>query len=160
MNILVAGIGHFTLTDLGLGPHVIKTLGKMALPGNVDLEDLSTSAVAALHKLAEKPYDKLVLVSAVQRGGAPGTIYREEPEIKLPDESEIQERMAESITGAISIDDTLIICKYYRALPKYVVLIGVEPESTAPGLTLSKTLDEVSDKVIELVLKEMKAGER
>ncbi len=149
-----------TLTDLGFGPQIIKRLETLKLPENVELEDLSTSAVVALHKLTEKKYDKLILVSALQRGGKPGTIYRELPEVKLPDESEIQERIAESISGAISLDDILITCKYYRSLPRDVVLIGVEPESTSPGLDLTTTLQEIAHRVIELLLDEISAKER
>lgn len=159
MKVLIAGIGHFTLTDLGFGPQIIKRLQTLDLPENVELEDLSTSAVAALHKLTEKRYDKLILLSALRRGATPGTIYKEEPEIELPDESEIQERMAESVSGAISLDDTLIICKYYQSLPKHVIVIGVEPESTSPGLSLTGTVQEVADKVIALALQEAEAKE-
>jgi hydrogenase maturation protease len=154
LRILVAGIGHSTLTDLGFGPQILKRLEALGLPDNVELEDLSTSAVNALHKLTEKKYDKLIIVTALQRGEAPGTIYKEQADIKLPSESEIQERMAESVSGAISLDNTLIICKYYRTLPGDVLIIGVEPESTSPGLNLTHTLEEASHKVIELVLKE------
>lgn len=159
MRILIAGIGHDTLTDLGFGPQIIRRLQTLGLPENVETEDFSTSAVVALHKLTEKKYDKLIFVSALQRGGKPGTIYKEEPDVKLPEESEIQERMAESISGAISLDNTLIICGYYKALPKDVILIGVEPESTSPGLSLTKTLQEVAQKVIELVLEEIEVKE-
>lgn len=153
-HVLIAGIGHLTLTDLGFGPQIIRRLENLNLPKNVEVEDLSASAVAALHKLTEKKYDKLILVSALQRGGKPGTIYKEEPKVNLPDESEIQERMAESISGAISLDDTLIICEYYHVLPENLVLIGVEPESTSPSLSLSSTVEEVAEKIIDLVLQE------
>lgn len=157
MNILIAGIGHITLSDLGFGPQVINKLQTLKLPENVELEDFSTSAVAALHRLTEKKYDRLILISALERGGPPGTIYREEPNVTLPDESEIQERMAESISGAISLENTLIVCLYYGTLPGDVIIIGAEPRATAPGLDLTTTLEEAVDSAIELVLKEIKA---
>ena len=136
-RVLVGGVGYRNLRDLSAGPLVIESLGE-SLGERVDVEDMSYGPVDVLFALQRRdPYLAAIFVTAVERGRVPGSVSRmvwESPAI-TPDE--LQERVAEAVTGVISLDNLLYICGHFKALPQRVVIIETEPLDLDWGETLS-----------------------
>lgn len=76
---LVAGLGNIFLGDDAFGVYVARRLLAQPPPGNVRVVDFGIRGLALTEALLEG-YDLVILVDAVARGGAPGTLYVIEPE--------------------------------------------------------------------------------
>ena len=105
-------------------------------PG-VDVEEFSYGAVAVAQRLEELRPDVLVLVGAIGRGRAPGTVERREVTILPRDPLEIHGAIADAVTGYIDLDLVVEVAHGLGALPPRTVTIEVEPARTEPAVTLS-----------------------
>ena len=151
MRVLVGGVGYRNLRDGSLGPWVSDTLAQRA-SGSVEVEDLSYGPVALSHNLHDRPpYDRLVLVAAVERGRAPGTVERYRWDGALPSRDEIQERVAEAVTGVISLDNLLIVCGALGGLPDDVRVIEVEPADENWGESFSPEVEAKLPEILNAV---------
>ena len=151
MRVLVGGVGYRNLRDGSIGPWVADELAARAGDG-IEVEDLSYGPVALSHNLRERPpYDRIVLVSAVRRGRAPGTVERYRWPGELPPADEIQARVAEAVTGVISLDNLLVVCKAFGGLPDDVRVVEVEPADETWGEGFSPELEARRDEILEAV---------
>ena len=136
-RILVGGVGYRNLRDLSAGPFVIERLGA-SLGDRVDVEDLSYGPIDVLFALQRRaPYAVAIFVTAVARGQVPGTVTRRVWDFPVLAPDQLQERVAEAVTGVISLDNLLYICGHFKALPDRVVVIEVEPVDEDWGEALS-----------------------
>lgn len=148
---LIGGIGYRNLRDGSVGLHVIERLEGRAGDG-VEVEDVSYHPVGLSQNLEERPdYDRIVLVAAVERGRAPGTVTTYRWDGQLPDEGEIQTRVSEAVTGVISLDNTLVVCGALGGLPGDVRIVEVEPASQDWGEELSPEIEERLPEIVEAV---------
>ncbi len=151
LRVLVGGVGYRNLRDGSLGPYVSDVLADRGGDG-LEVEDLSYGPVAISHNLHDRPpYDRLVLVSAVGRGRAPGTIERYRWDGALPSRDDIQERVAEAVTGVISLDNLLIVCGALGGLPDDVRVIEVEPADEGWGEGFSPAIEAKLPEILEAV---------
>jgi len=81
-RILVAGVGNIFLGDDGFGVEVAGRLGSCSFPAEVKVADFGIRGLHLAYELLDG-YAALVLVDAVSRGDAPGTVSIIE---HLPDE--------------------------------------------------------------------------
>ncbi len=103
-----------------------------------------------MHNLdARPPYDRIVLVGAVKRGRPAGDVLRYSWRRQLPDAEEIQARVAEAVTGVISLDNLLIIATYFDKLPPDVVVIEVEALDEDWGEEFSPEVERAVPRVVE-----------
>src|SRR5215217_5103816 len=80
-RVLVVGFGNVLNGDDGFGVAVLQRLvGYPDLPPGVTLLEVGIGGMSMIHALQDG-YDALLLVDAVDRGGAPGTTYLLEPEV-------------------------------------------------------------------------------
>ena len=77
-RLLVAGVGNVLRGDDGFGPAVTELLGH--LPAGVEVIETGIGGIALLQELMTG-CDGLVLIDAVDRGAAPGTVFLLEPEV-------------------------------------------------------------------------------
>lgn len=155
-TVLVATLGHAWLRDQAFGMKVLAALRARALPAEVELADWSFGTITAFQKLAEGSYDRAIFVSGVARHGrAPGTLARWSPEIELPPAEEIHGRIGDCVMGAVSVDNLLIIGKFYGVLPNDVVLVEAEPVDDTWGNDLSPALADSLAAAVEMVLDEI-----
>jgi hydrogenase maturation protease len=75
---LVAGIGNIFLGDDGFGCAVVRELAQRQMPAGVKVVDYGIRGLDLAYALLE-PYDTVIFVDAVARGGAPGTVYLLQP---------------------------------------------------------------------------------
>jgi hydrogenase maturation protease len=124
-RILVAGVGNIFLGDDSFGVEVVKQLALMPLPAGVRVADYGIRGLDLAYALLDG-YETVVLVDAMQRGGAPGTLYLLEPEIE-PDGSQETMPLIEThnmeplrvIRLALALGGTL---------PR-IIIVGCEPET-------------------------------
>ena len=151
MRVLVGGVGYRNLRDGSVGPWVADTVAERARNG-IEVEDLSYGPVALSHNLHARPaYDRLVLVGAVRRGREPGTIERYRWDGRLPEPDEIQARVAEAVTGVISLDNLLVVCGAFGGLPADVRVVEVEPADEGWGEGFSPEVEARLPEVVEAV---------
>jgi hydrogenase maturation protease len=133
MRVLVGGVGYRFLRDGSVGPWLTDRLAEQGSNG-IEVEDLSYHPVGLSQNLQERPpYDRVVLVAAVRRGRAPGTVEAYRWDGELPDRDAIQERVSEAVTGVISLDNLLIVCGALGGFPDDVRVVEVEPADEGWG---------------------------
>ena len=146
--VLVSGIGYSNLSDMSFGRVLLSELSGMQWPDHVHVEDLNYGPIMIYQWLEASPikYNRAVFVSAAKRGREPGTLDVYRWHGILPDEAEIQSRIEEAVTGVISLDNLLIVCKHFGVLPEDVIIVEVEPEKEDWGLQFSPV---VAARVVE-----------
>ncbi len=115
-RILVAGVGNVLRGDDGFGPAVTELLGH--LPEGAEVVETGTGGIALLQELM-RGCDGLVLIDAVDRGAAPGTVFVLEPEVS-PGEHVPDIHLANP-------DRVLSMAKTMGFLPDRVRIIGCQP---------------------------------
>jgi hydrogenase maturation protease len=153
VRVLVGGVGYRFLRDGSLGPLLIERLEAEGAPANgIELEDLSYGPVALSHNLRDRPpYDRLVLIAAVQRGRPVGTVHTYRWDGVLPDAKEIQQRVGEAVTGVISLDNLLIVCTALGGMPDDVRVIEFESVDEDWGEGFSPELEARMSEIVEAV---------
>lgn len=79
-KILVAGVGNIFLGDDAFGVEVVQRLATRTLPENVCVIDFGIRSYDLAYALME-PWELVILVDALPRGGQPGTVYTIEPHL-------------------------------------------------------------------------------
>jgi hydrogenase maturation protease len=156
-RVLVAAVGYRNLRDLSVGPLLLEELGRVDWPQDVELEDLSYGAVHVLHWLQERdhPFRAAVFVAGVRRGKTPGSVTRVEWRAPNASAEAVQERIAEAVTGVISLDTLLIVLSYFEALPERVTLIEIEPRDDDWGPELSESVASALGEAVNLIRHEV-----
>ena len=149
-RIAVAGFGNVLLGDDGFGVEVIKRLRTFPLPIEVETLDIGIGGMELVLKLMDG-FDEMIVVDAVRRGNAPGTLYLfppSEADLYLRPEERIDPHLAEP-TGSMRMALKLGI------LPEKIVVVGCEPENCALGLGLSRpvrvAVEDAVEKIREMI---------
>jgi hydrogenase maturation protease len=148
MRTLVAGFGNVLRGDDGFGVEVVQRLGAAGVQsGDVELMEVGTGGLRLAQELLAG-YDRLIVVDAMTRGGAPGSLYVLE---------------VESVETAAQIDmhltvpaRALSVAKALGALPGRVFMVGCEPVevdelTTELSPPVQGTLDEAVRRVHDLL---------
>ena len=131
-RILVAGLGNIFLGDDGFGVEVVRQLKGEPLPDGIDVEDFGIRAIHLAYELTGGKYDGAILVDAMARGGAPGTLYAIEPDVDAR-EWPPEDADAHTLTPAA----VLAWLKRIGGGCGRVVVVGCEPASIDEGIGLS-----------------------
>jgi len=119
-RVLVAGVGNMLRRDDGFGPAVAASLAD--LPPGIAVVETGIGGVALLQELLSG-YDGLILIDAVDRGAAPGTIFVLEPEVE-------QEPEHVPDIHLVNPQRVLAMAKGMGVLPERVVIVGCQPTDT------------------------------
>ncbi len=120
-RILIAGIGNIFFGDDAFGSEVARRLAQRPLPDTVRVVDFGIRGLDLAYALLD-PYDTVILVDALPRGGTVGTVYVIEPEVS-----------SDGLTGAaveLHSMDPVKVLRMARELGstiKSVLLVGCEP---------------------------------
>ena len=79
-TILIAGVGNIFLGDDAFGVEVALSLASRQLPKNVKVRDFGIRGFDLAYTLLD-PWDAVVIVDALSRGEAPGTLFVFEPNL-------------------------------------------------------------------------------
>jgi hydrogenase maturation protease len=149
--ILVLGIGNTVMSDDGVGVKVVQRLAKeYRLPAYVDVMDGGTLGLDILPRL--EGIEKLLIVDALETGYSPGTCIRlAGEEIPFALETKVSPHQ-------MGLKDLLSVSELMEGqLPAEMVLIGVQPESIEMDTELTPVVEAQLDKLLSLVLDELKA---
>jgi hydrogenase maturation protease len=139
-RILVAGVGNIFWGDDAFGVEVVNRLGQRPLPPDVRVVDFGIRAMDLTYALLE-PYEAVILVDAMPRGQAPGTLYVLEPtlENELPADVSIEVhdmnpvkvlRLAQSLGSRVS-QLVVVGCEPQPSLEDDEMRMGLSPAVTA-----------------------------
>jgi hydrogenase maturation protease len=149
VGVLVLGVGNVLMRDEALGVRAVEEMGRrFRFPEDVELLDGGTSGIELLSYIRDKDY--LIVVDAVKGGNPPGTVVRIEGE-DVP--AKFMTRISPHQLG---ISDLLATATISGHLPGKIVLFGIEPKTVELGLGLSDEVKASLERLIEVVLKELR----
>ena len=79
-TILIAGIGNIFLGDDAFGVEVARSLSRRTLPGEVQVKDFGIRGFDLAYTLLDR-WHTVILVDALPRKQAPGTLFVLEPDL-------------------------------------------------------------------------------
>jgi hydrogenase maturation protease len=126
-RVLVAGIGNIFMGDDGFGCEVVRRLSTGVVPDGVKVRDFGIRGLDLAFELLE-PWDEAILVDAMARGGAPGTLYVLEPAQPSGVESEATPLEAHAMTPDVVLRNRAAL----GGGPLRVRVVGCEP-GALPG---------------------------
>src|SRR3954447_4848965 len=94
-RILIAGVGNIFLGDDAFGVEVARQLAQRPQPEGVRVADFGIRGFDLAYALMDD-LDLAILVDAIPRGGAPGTLYVIEPEPEVLEEAAAPEEVVET----------------------------------------------------------------
>lgn len=144
MTVLIAGIGNVFLGDDGFGVEVARRLESVDLPDGVEAGDYGIGGVHLAYDVLDRPCSCLVLVDAVGRGEAPGTLFVIEPDVE-GDPATVADAHGLGPAAVLGLLRTL------EAMPERVLVVGCEPATVEPGMELSAPVAAGVDRAVELV---------
>jgi hydrogenase maturation protease len=172
-RILVACIGNIFMGDDGFGVEVAQRLAVRQAgryPECVEVTDFGIRGFDLAYTLLEE-HDTLVLVDAIARGGAPGTLYLIEPDLSALDQGNAVEAAHVGL-DAHSMDPlkVLAFARTLGARPIRTLLIGCEPAQVTANedyldmqMGLSEPVQGAVDeavKMLDSLVEQLLAGER
>lgn len=116
---LIAGFGNVLRGDDGFGVAVVRRLGERGVASDtVELLDVGTGGIRLAQELLN-PFDRLIIVDATTRGGAPGTVYTlavegVQPTLEIDMHTAVPSRALE-------------VAQAFGPLPPEIFLVGCEP---------------------------------
>jgi len=143
---VIIGIGNLLLKDEGVGVHAVRALQGEELPPEAEVIDGGTATMELLPILQEA--DRVVVIDAVEGGGAPGTLYRVTPK-ELMGEGERPLSLHQ-----VGLLEVLQMARQLGSQAE-VVIIGVEPKEISWGMELTPEVQQKLPRVVEAVLREL-----
>ena len=150
---VIIGVGNPLCTDDGLGIHFVHRLQGLAesLPSGVEIVDGGTGGLDLLPFMEGKR--RVIFVDAMDAGEEPGYIFRFQPE-QLALEAHPEISMHD-----VDLASLLRTARLTEDYPDQVVIFAVQVKRVDLGLDLSSPVKRALDRVVELVLQELK-GDR
>jgi hydrogenase maturation protease len=133
MRAVVLGIGNTILTDEAAGVRTVEALEKaFKIPDDVLLIDGGTSGMEMIEDLSN--LDLLIVLDVVKTGAAPGTLVKiAGDEIPIFFRSKLSPHQ-------IALPDVLASLELLDAIPKEIIVLGVEPISLELGMEMTPTV--------------------
>jgi hydrogenase maturation protease len=119
MKILVAGVGNIFLGDDGFGVEVAQSLSKRQMPETVTVKDFGIRGFDLAYALLD-PWDGVIIVDALPRGEAPGTLYVIEPDRSGAGEADINPHSMDPVR-------VLNLAASMGTISARVLVVGCEP---------------------------------
>ena len=146
-SVLIAGVGNIFLRDDAFGVEVARRLATRAVPEGVRVSDFGIRGFDLAYALGNDD-DAVILVDAIQRGEAPGTLYVLEidPDSTTPGVLE---------THGMDPANVLRLAAALGGRPRRIFLVGCEPSDVGlddEGRTgLSAPVEAAVDGAVDMV---------
>jgi hydrogenase maturation protease len=149
MTTLVLGIGNLLMTDDSVGVRLVQQLAAdYRFPAGVTVLDGGTLGLDLLPHL--EGVERLLVIDAVETGGAPGTLVRLSGE-------EIPLALATKVSPhQMGLKDLLTVADLQGHVPAEMVLWGVQPASIEMEMTLSPPVAAALAELQAQVLEELR----
>jgi hydrogenase maturation protease len=152
-RVLVAGFGNLLLGDDGFGVAVVRKLSGEPVPAGVETLEVGTGGMELVFGLMGG-FERLIIVDAVRRGHAPGTLYvfrPSEADLAFAPDQFIDPHFAEP-TRALKLAKTL------GYLPPDVTVVGCEPGPCDLDMALSPPVRAAVDQALGKVRESLGAS--
>jgi hydrogenase maturation protease len=154
-RILVAGVGNIFLGDDGFGVEVALALSKRQLPESLSVKDFGIRGFDLAYALLD-PWDAVIIVDALPRGQAAGTLYVVEPDLAaLPGAAS-----AETAINPHGMDPVRVLnlAASQGTISAQVLVLGCEPQDFGDELEgrmglsapVQAAVEEAAKMVLEL----------
>ncbi|MDW3197086.1 MAG: hydrogenase maturation protease [Cytophagales bacterium] len=150
----IMGFGNPVRSDDGIGCYVIDELKKTLDSGDITILDMGTSAFEVLYQL--QGHSKILIVDAViNTGEPPGTLYKVPARevMKTPEEDPMVFLHSLKWDQALSYAKKILQDQYPEDIQVYLISV----DNTRLEVDLSPEVKEAGDKVVRLMLEELKA---
>ncbi len=150
MLAVVLGIGNTILTDEAAGVRAVEALERdYRLPANVQAIDGGTSGMEMIEDLSN--LDFLIVIDVVKTGAAPGTVVRiAGNQIPVFFRNKLSPHQ-------IGLPDVLASLELLDAIPKEIVVLGVEPISLELGMEMTPTVAAKIPQLVAMAVAELTA---
>src|SRR5271168_1355329 len=153
-KILVAGVGNIFLGDDGFGVEVALALSKRQLPESVKVKDFGIRGFDLAYALLD-PWDAVIIVDALPRGEAAGTLYVVEPDLAGSGES------AEINPHGMDPVRVLNLAASQGTISAQVLILGCEPQDFGDELEgrmglsspVQAAVEEASNMIMQLAVR-------
>ena len=146
--LLIAGIGNIFFGDDAFGSEAARALMNHAWPEGVEVQDFGIRSYDLAYALMDGR--DAILIDAVPRGGAPGTLYLIEPDLDALDREPSQPPDAHTMTPV----SVLRMVKSLGGAPGRLWIVGCEPsvlETEEGALELSEPVRAAIPHAIAMV---------
>jgi hydrogenase maturation protease len=153
MKVLIACVGNIFLGDDGFGVEVARSLSKRQLPEGVSVKDYGIRGFDLAYALLD-PWDLVIIVDALPRGEAAGTLYVIEPEFNGP-------ASADTALNPHGMDPVrvLSLAASMGTIAAQVLVVGCEPHDFGDELEgrmglsspIQGVVEAASDMILDLV---------
>src|SRR5580700_7178687 len=158
MKILVAGVGNIFLGDDGFGVDVAQSLSKRQMPETVTVKDFGIRGFDLAYALLD-PWDGVIIVDALPRGEAPGTLYVIEPDRSGAGEADINPHGMDPVR-------VLNLAGSMGTISAKVLVVGCEPNDFGDELEgrmglsspIQGVVEAASDMILDLVAAKVATG--
>jgi len=150
MRAVVLGIGNTILSDEAAGVRTVEALEQaFRMPDNVLVIDGGTSGMEMIEDLSN--LDFLLVIDVVTTGAAPGAL------VKIAG-AEIPVFFRDKLSPhQIGLPDVLASLELLDAIPKEIVVLGVEPISLELGLDMTPTVAATIPELVHRAVTELRA---
>jgi hydrogenase maturation protease len=150
MKILIACVGNIFLGDDGFGVEVARSLNKRQLPENISVKDYGIRGFDLAYALLD-PWDGVILVDALPRGEAAGTLYVMEPDRSGSVDTEINPHGMDPVR-------VLNLAASIGPISAKVLIVGCEPQDFGDELegrmglssAVQAAVEDASDMILDL----------
>jgi len=153
MKVLIACVGNIFLGDDGFGVEVARSLSQRQLQEGVSVKDYGIRGFDLAYALLD-PWDLVIMVDALSRGEAAGTLYVIEPELNGP-------ASADTAINPHGMDPVrvLSLAASMGTISAQVLVLGCEPHDFGDELEgrmglsspIQGVVEAASDMILDLV---------
>lgn len=144
-NVAIGLVGYYPfLRGYPMGPELKRRLEALAGPGqHVAIKEMNWGPIAIVQdfQASGEVFDRIVLVAAVDRGLAPGTVAARLWVGGKLDAEMVQGRIFEAVTGIISLDNLLVIGEHFHIWPRELITIEVQLSDNSIGNLILEELN-------------------
>lgn len=144
MHTLILGLGNLLLSDEGVGVHAARALAERKLPPDVSVVEAGTAFLDVLPEIENA--DRILLIDAMEAGGAPGSIYR------VPFD---QCRHPEMLASLHGFDMSRVLFMAGNTRAPEVTVFGVEPAKIEWGTELSPAVQRMLPALETAIMNEL-----
>ncbi len=146
-NTAVLGLGSLIQSDDGVGVYALRQLVQdPRLGSGAELIEGGTKGLDLLPYLHRAK--RLLILDAVDVGAVPGTVVRLARE-------DLDRLRGHGSAHELAVADLLVALRLLGEEPEEIVLLGVQPETTGLGTSLSPTVEAVLPELVEVALGEL-----
>lgn len=145
MGILVLGIGNLLLSDEAVGVRLVEALEqRFEIPPGVEVLDGGTAGLELMEAMANREH--LIVADAVFTSQPPGSVA-------VLHDKEIPAMFSRKVSPhQLGLCDVLMALQLTGESPRQLTLVGVVPESLAPGIGLTPTVTQAMEPALEQIL--------